>query len=448
VTHESKDCYLSQVIKVAQDAQRSKSRTGLLADRAAKWLTIVALASALITFVVWLVLGKDLSFATERTITVLIICCPHALALAVPFVIGRTTLVAAKSGLLIKNRIAFEKSRKISTILINKTGTLTRGKFTVVAYDSLISTYTNDEILAVAAALEANAEHPIAGGIVRKAKQLNLPVPTAKDFRALPGKGVTALVDGKKISVVSPGFLKENKLHTDFVASTAETTVYVVVERRVAGFVSLSDEVRPEAREAIQILHDLNIKSLLLTGDNNYVAQNVSETLGMDGFVAEVFPHQKLEKVRELQEKGEFVAMTAHGLNNTAGLAEASVGIGVGWGPDVATETADIVLIKNNPRDVADAILFGKAAYRKIVENLVWAAGYNIVALPLAAGVLYNQGVLLSPAAGAVLTSLATIMVALNAQMLRMRQQTKGTPIILSSTSAPANRRRLPAWRR
>jgi len=422
VTHGSKDSYLAQVIKLVQDAQDARSKTQLLADRAAKWLTIVALLSGAITFVVWMALGKDIAFAMERTVTVIVICCPHALGLAIPLVVARSTALSAKSGLLIKDRTAFENSRKISTLVFDKTGTLTKGEFAVVRYEALDPKYNKDQVLAMAAALEQNSEHPIAKGITQKAKEMNLARLAITDFKALTGKGIQAVVDGQPVKVVSPGFLKENNLTTNVAISKAETMVVVLVENKVAGFVSLADELRPESAEAIKILRGQNIKTLLLTGDNAEVAKAISDTLGMDGFMAEVLPHQKLEKIKTLQAQGEFVAMTGDGVNDAPALAQADVGIAVGSGSDIAAETADIVLVNSNPSDVVNLVRFGKATYRKMIQNLVWATGYNVVALPLAAGILYNAGVMLSPAVGAVLMSVSTVVVAINASMLKIRK--------------------------
>ena len=422
VSHGMKDSYLSQVIKLVQDAQNAKSRTQLLADNAAKWLTIIALTSGTLTFITWYALGEDLAFAMERMVTVIVICCPHALGLAVPLVVAHSTAISAKSGLLIKDRTAFENSRKITTLVFDKTGTLTRGEFNVVRYDTLNNQYTKDDILALAGTLEQNSEHPIATGIIRKVNELGLKTLPLKDFNAITGKGIQATVGGQDVKVVSPGFLKENNLTADISSSEAETIVFIVVDHAVAGFVSLADEIRPESAEAIKVLHAQNIKTLLLTGDNQKVAREVSESLGMNGFIAEVLPHQKLEKIKALQAKGEFVAMTGDGVNDAPALAQADVGIAIGSGSDIAAETADIVLVNSNPRDVANLILFGKATYRKMMQNLAWATGYNVIALPLAAGVLYNAGIMLSPAMGAVLMSLSTIVVAINARMLSIKQ--------------------------
>ena len=351
----------------------------------------------------------------------IVICCPHALGLAVPLVVAHSTAISAKSGLLIKNRTAFENSRKITTLVFDKTGTLTIGEFKVNRYESLKPEVSKDEILRLAAALEQNSEHPIATGVIRKAKELNLTFPAANEFKAITGKGIQAKVEGKEIKVVSPGYLKENNIPLNAPAgSVAETIVYVLVDGALAGFVSLADEIRPESYDAIKTLHQQNIKTLLLTGDNKDVAKVVSDSLGMNGFIAEVLPHQKLEKIKELQEKGEFVAMTGDGVNDAPALAQANIGIAVGSGSDIAAETAGIVLVNSNPKDVVNLILFGKATYKKMIQNLVWATGYNVVALPLAAGVLYSAGIMLSPAMGAVLMSVSTVVVAINARLLKV----------------------------
>lgn len=420
VSHGSKDSYLAQVIKLVKDAQDSKSKTQLLADKAARWLTIIALVSGVVTFVAWLIMGKDLAFAMERLVTVIVICCPHALGLAVPLVVARSTAISAQSGLLIKNRTAFENSRKITTVVFDKTGTLTVGKFSVVSFESLTSKHTSDDILALAASLEQNSEHPIATGIVEKAKSKGISVPLATEFKALPGKGIRAIVNQQLIKVVSPGYLAENNFSVPQSSSTAVTTVFVLVNEIVEGVISLADEIRKESPEAIRVLHENGIKTILLTGDNKEVAKSVSDSLSLDGFIAEVLPHQKLEKIKELQDKGEFVAMTGDGVNDAPALAQANIGIAIGSGSDIAAETAGIVLVNSNPKDVVNLILFGKATYRKMVQNLAWATGYNVIAMPLAAGVLYNFGVMLSPAVGAVLMSVSTVVVAINARLLRV----------------------------
>lgn len=423
VSHTAKDSYLSQVVKLVDDAQKSKSQTQLLADTAAKWLTVIALVTGIGTFLYWYLTGQTLAFAMERMVTVIVICCPHALGLAVPLVVAKSTALSAKHGLLIKNRTAFENSRKITTIVFDKTGTLTVGKFEVSKIVLLDKDLDEKELIRLASALEQNSEHPIATGILQKARDLKINIPKADSFKAITGQGVEATVMGKKIMVVSPGYLKEHQLAIpeSFTANDTETVVFVLMDKKPAGYIALSDELRPESAAAINTLKDEHIKSILLTGDNQKVAVSVSKTLGMDSFIAEVLPHQKLEKIKELQSKGEFVAMTGDGVNDAPALAQADIGIAVGSGSDIAAETAGIVLVNSNPKDIVSLILFGKATYRKMVQNLAWATGYNVIALPLAAGVLYNQGIVLSPAAGAVLMTVSTVVVAINASLLKVK---------------------------
>ncbi len=428
VLHASKDSYLSQVVKLVQDAQRSKSKTQLLADTAARWLTIIAIIAGIVTFLAWFFSGKELAFAIERMVTVIVICCPHALGLAVPLVVARSTAISAQHGILIKNRSAFENARKITTLVFDKTGTLTVGKFEVSRVVSIHENMTENELLKYAASLEQNSEHPIASGIVQKATDLSLAVPAAQNFKAITGKGAQATVDGKTIKVASPGYLKENNiaLPPSFINEATETTVFVLINDKLAGYISLSDMIRPESAEAIQTLKENNIKTVLLTGDNKQVAASVAEKLGISSFFAEVLPHEKLNKIKELQNKGEYVAMTGDGVNDAPALAQANIGIAVGSGSDIAAETAGIVLVNSNPKDVVSLILFGKATHRKMIQNLALATGYNVVAIPLAAGILYNFGILLSPAIGAVLMSVSTVIVSINASFLKI---SKNKPI-------------------
>jgi len=427
VSHASKDSYISQLVKLVDDAQKSKSKTQLLADTAAKWLTIIAIVAGISTFLFWFLSGQTLAFAMERMVTVIVICCPHALGLAVPLVVAKSTAISAKNGLLIKNRIAFENSRKITTIVFDKTGTLTVGKFEVSKIVSLKSELTEDEIIRIASALEQQSEHPIATGILLKAKDLSVDIPSTENFKAITGKGIEATVEGKKVLVVSPGYLKENKITVPdgFTADDTETVVFVISNNELAGYIALSDEIRPESAEAIKTLKENHIKSILLTGDNSKVAKSVSDKLGLDSFIAEVLPDQKLDKIKELQSKGEFVAMTGDGVNDAPALAQADVGIAVGSGSDIAAETAGIVLVNSNPKDIVNLILFGKVTHRKMIQNLIWATGYNIVALPLAAGILYSWKILLTPAMGAVFMSVSTVIVAVNASMLRLKDEPK-----------------------
>ena len=313
---------------------------------------------------------------------------------------------------------------KITTIVFDKIGTLTVGKFEVSKIVSLKKELNGNEIIRLTSALEQKSEHPIATGILQKVKELSITIPATENFKAITGKGVEATVEGKKILVVSPGYLKEKSiaLPESFAANDTETVVFVMVNDKLAGYIALSDEIRPESADAIKTLKENKIKSILLTGDNNKVAKSVSETLGLDSFFAEILPDQKLEKIKELQTSGEFVAMTGDGVNDAPALAQADIGIAVGSGSDIAAETAGIILVNSNPKDIVSLILFGKATYRKMIQNLIWATGYNVVALPLAAGVLYKQGVLLSPAMGAVLMTVSTIVVAINASLLKVKK--------------------------
>nr|WP_317169179.1 heavy metal translocating P-type ATPase [Mucilaginibacter humi] len=425
VTHSGKDSYLFKVVDLVRSAQEAKSNTQLLADKAARWLTIIALPAGIATFVVWISLGRDIAFAIERMVTVIVICCPHALGLAVPLVVAKSTALSAQHGLLIKNRTAFENSRKITSVVFDKTGTLTKGKFEVSRIVIIGQQAKNeDELICLAGALEANSEHPIATGIISEVKKRNLTLPQVSDFRAITGKGVAGVAEGKQVKIVSPGYLKENNLQlpSDYSAAGNETVVFVLINDQLAGFVAMGDAIRPESADAIATLHENHIQSILLTGDNKRVAESVSKQLNMDGFFAEVLPHEKLEKIKALQQKGEFVAMTGDGVNDAPALAQADIGIAVGSGSDIAAETAGIVLVNSNPQDIVNLILFGKATYRKMIQNLAWATGYNVVTIPLAAGVLYKQGILLSPAIGAVLMTVSTVVVAINASLLKVRK--------------------------
>jgi Cu2+-exporting ATPase len=352
----------------------------------------------------------------------MVISCPHALGLAVPLVVAISTSISAQKGLLIRNRTAFENARLITTIIFDKTGTLTKGSHELVEVKALNQKFNDKELLRLAAGIEQHSEHYIAAGLLRKVKALNIEIPKSENFNYLPGKGLEGTVEGKDVKVVGPNYMKEQNISiTETKDEFTGTVVYVLIDKVVAGYFAFSDQIRESSFEAIQILKEAGIKNLLLTGDNERVAKKVSDELKMDGFLANVLPHDKLEKVKELQEKGEYIAMTGDGVNDAPALAQADVGIAVGSGTDVAAETADIILVNSDPKDIANLILFGKATYNKMIQNLWWAAGYNIVAIPLAAGVLYKWGFMLSPAIGAVLMSLSTIVVAINAQLLKRR---------------------------
>jgi len=414
------ESYLNKVINLVRNAQAAKSKTQRLADKAAKWLTIIAVTAGVGTFAYWMIYGQDLAFAIERLATVMVIACPHALGLAIPLVTAVSTSLSAQNGLLIRNRTAFENSRKISTIVFDKTGTLTEGTFGVSSIKVFDKNYDEKKILEIAASLEKNSEHPIAKGIINKAKELKASELNASDFEVLKGEGVAGKVDGKSIKLVSEKHLIKNKLQIQK-TNESGTLVYVLVNEKPTGLIILSDKIRKESFKAIKKLQDSGIKCWMLTGDNKKIAESVSNELNLDGFFAEVLPHEKQQKVEELQNKGDFVAMTGDGINDAPALAQADVGIAIGSGTDVAAETADIILVNSNPQDVTSLILFGKATYKKMVQNLFWATGYNAVAIPLAAGVLYGYGILISPAIGAALMSLSTVIVAINAKFLRVK---------------------------
>lgn len=419
VTHKGEDSYLNKVVKMVEEAQRAKSQTQTLADRAAGWLTLISLSVGLLTLVVWLVSGKEVSFAVERMVTVMVTACPHALGVAIPLVVAISTAISAQKGLLIRNRTAFEEARKITAMVFDKTGTLTEGEFGVTRVRMLKA---DDEagFLGMVAALEQQSQHPIAQGIVREAKKRNLVLPTITNFQSITGKGVSAIVDGQRVVVVSPGYLKEKGIEQpqDAFGSGAETVVFVLIDDQLAGYVALADKIREDSKEAVQRLQQAGIKVYMATGDNQKVADAVAKELGLDGVYAEVLPDQKVNVVKELQQQGQFVAMTGDGVNDAPALAQANVGIAVGSGTDVAAETADIILVNSRPTDITNLVEFGRATYRKMIQNLFWATGYNVVAIPLAAGVLYPNFVL-SPAIGAVLMSASTVIVALNAQLLK-----------------------------
>jgi Cu2+-exporting ATPase len=416
--------YLNQVITLVREAQESQSRTQNLADRAAYWLTLIALTAGALTFGTWYV-GLDESFvySLERMVTVMVITCPHALGLAIPLVVAVSTGLGAQRGLLIRDRAAFERARDLDTVVFDKTGTLTEGRFGVT--DVLVFEGSDEmTVLRQAAAVEQHSEHPIAAGILRAAEDRELDVPEASNFEAITGKGVQATVEGTQVRVLSPGAVSDEVELPEHDAETLQnqgkTVVYVVREGVALGALALADIIREESREAIQMLHDLGIDVVMLTGDNERVANWVAEELGLDRVIAEVLPDEKSAVIKELQAEGRLVAMTGDGVNDAPALATADVGIAIGAGTDVAVETADIVLVESDPRDAVDVIRLAQATYRKMIQNLWWATGYNVVAIPLAAGVLVTAGIVLSPAVGAVLMSLSTVIVAVNARFLSL----------------------------
>lgn len=420
VANTGADSYLSKVVRLVEDAQKVKSKTQNFADRAAKILTFAALGGGFITLAVWLLLGYPFVFALERMVTVMVITCPHALGLAVPLVVAISTSVSAQNGLLIRNRTAFENARLITAILFDKTGTLTKGSHELQKITLINEAYSENESLRLAAGVEQNSEHFIAQGFLRKAKEAGINVPRSDHFNYIPGQGVEGRIDGKAFKVVGPNYLADKQIELPNSDSAfTGTRVYLLEENNPVAYFDFADQIRESSFEAIRSLRKSGIKNILLTGDNERAAKEVSDTLKMDGYMADVLPHEKLEEVKALQSKGEYVAIAGDGVNDAPALAQSNVGIAVGSGTDVAAETADIILVNSDPKDIANLILFGKATYRKMIQNLWWAAGYNILAVPLAAGVLYKWGIMLSPAAGAVLMSLSTIIVAFNAQLLK-----------------------------
>jgi len=428
VTRTGAETYLSQVIDLVRRAQETRSRTQDLANRAALWLTVIAIVAGIVTLAAWLAAGRQLDFALERMVTVMVITCPHALGLAVPLVVAVSTALSARSGLLIRDRAAFERARALDAIVFDKTGTLTEGRFGVTDVISLDGR-SEQEVLRVAASIESRSEHPIAAGVVQAATERAIRYPTPTDVAAIPGKGARGVVDGTQVAVVSPGYLKEQRLAADDarvrrVAEQGKTVVYVLVDSKLTGAIALADVIRPEAREALARLKRMGIRSMMLTGDATAVARWVAQELGLDEYFAEVLPDQKAAKIREIKGRKLTVAMVGDGVNDAPALVEADVGIAIGAGTDVAIESADIVLVRSDPRDVPAIIGLARATYRKIVQNLWWATGYNAVAVPLAAGVLYRAtGILLSPALGAVFMSASTVIVAVNAQLLGRRKR-------------------------
>ncbi|MFZ3580370.1 heavy metal translocating P-type ATPase [Virgibacillus sp. DJP39] len=422
-----KDSYLSQVITMVREAQNSRSRTQDLSDRMAKWLFYVAMAAGLVTFIIWIFVGPSFSYALERTVTVMVIACPHALGLAAPLVVAKSTTLAAKSGLLIRKRSSFEEARKIEAVIFDKTGTLTMGEFGV---SDVISSgdLSEEEIVKYTVSLESQSEHPIAKGIVNYAKEQNIEYPQPNDFESLTGKGIQGRVGNKNVKVVSPGYLKDNNIDFDQskfqpLSEEGKTISFLLIDGKLEGFVALADQIKDSSKEAIAQLKSMNIEAMMLTGDSDKVAQWVGKQLELDAITAEVLPDEKADFVKQIQKDGKRVAMTGDGVNDAPALANADLGIAIGAGTDVAMETADIVLVESNPKDVVNILDLSKATYRKMIQNLWWAAGYNIIAIPLAAGILFPIGIVLSPAVGALLMSLSTVVVAINARLFNYEKQ-------------------------
>ena len=416
------ESYLTQVIDMVRESQRTKSKTQDVTNKAAKWLFYIALAAGIITFIVWISIGATIDTAIMRLVTVLVIACPHALGLAAPLVISVSTSLAAKHGLLIRKRPQFEKARKINAVIFDKTGTLTEGKFGVTD----IQTFNNiDEniLLSYAATIENESEHPIARGILNEAKLKELELLEMSNFNSITGVGIEGTIDDKQVKVVSPGYVRKQKIDFDDKnfnkwSQQGKTVVFLLVNEELAGAIALADKIKESSKQTIEQLHKRNIKAIMLTGDNQKVANYVAEQIRIDEVYAEVMPNEKADKVTEIQERGLVVAMTGDGINDAPALTKADVGIAVGAGTDIAMDSADIVLVDSNPKDILAIFSLSKRTYNKLVQNLIWATGYNVIALPLAAGVLAPWGIILSPAVGAILMSLSTIIVAINAQLL------------------------------
>lgn len=430
VTKLGEDTALAGIMRLVAEAAASKSSVQVLADKAAFVLTIVAILSGILTFIAWLI-AKDAGFALERTVTVLVIACPHALGLAIPLVVSISTALSARNGLLVRRRLALESARKLDIILFDKTGTLTKGEHGVTNIWAAKG-YSSEDVLRVTASLEQNSEHIVGKGIVKEAHDRRVNLYDVEDFSALPGLGVKGTLHGNdNFIAASYRYIKENNLtvpveiakHTSRAAQEGKTEVYLINGRQeVIGAIALADMLREESKIVIKTLRQLGVKTAMITGDSNNVAEYVAKHLGLDQYFAEVRPEDKASKVKELQAQNLSVAMVGDGINDAPALTQADIGIAIGAGTDVAIKSADIILVKSDPRDVVKVIKLSKASYRKMVQNLAWGAGYNIVAIPLAAGLFYGAGVVLAPAIGAVLMSLSTVIVAVNAQLLRKQR--------------------------
>lgn len=428
VTNIGEKTFLAGVMRLVAEAQASKSRLQILSDRAALYLTVVAVSGGIVTLIAWLAAGSGAGFAMARLVAVLVIACPHALGLAVPLVASISTTKAAQNGFLIKQRLALEAARTIDTVLFDKTGTLTKGEFGVVEIWNT-GTHTKDEVLETAASLDALSEHPIAKAVVAKAKERGLSLNEPKKFEAVTGVGVRAFIEGKEVVVGGPALLDSRGIrvpaklskHIHDAGQKGQTVIFVVNDRELIGALALADIIREESRDAVRALKRLGIRTTMITGDSEDVAAWVSQELGIDEYFARVLPHQKSEKVKELQDRGLKVAMVGDGINDAPALTQADLGIAIGAGTNVAIESAGIILVRNDPRDIEKIIRLSSMTYAKMIQNLFWATGYNIVALPLAAGVLAFRGILLQPALAAVFMSLSTVIVAINALLLKKK---------------------------
>ncbi|MFP4460328.1 MAG: copper-translocating P-type ATPase [Candidatus Zixiibacteriota bacterium] len=421
VKKTGEESYVNRIVTMVNDTIKEKSKMQHFADKAAMWLTFIALGAGIITLIAWKIFaGEDFTFSLERSVTVMVITCPHALGLAIPLVVAVSTTIAAKQGLIIRNRTAFENAWRADTVVFDKTGTLTKGEFGIFAVVSNDDSLSKEEILNIAGSIESNSEHPLAKPIADNAKQIR----EIDNFENIPGRGVQAEIDDKKVKIVSPQYLKENDIEIDNndirqLFDSSSTIVFVLIDDLLKGAIALSDMIREESKDAIESLQQMGLKCKVITGDNQKVTHDVAKELGLDDFEAEVLPENKSDGVKRMQENGQQVIMVGDGVNDAPALAQSNFGIAIGAGTDLAIDSADAILVSNDPRDVSDAISFSKKTYKKMKQNLFWATGYNAIAIPLAAGVLFWAGIILSPAVGAVLMSLSTVIVAINARLLK-----------------------------
>lgn len=428
VTNIGEKTFLAGIMRLVADAEASKSRLQMLSDRAAFWLTVLAVGAAVITLIIWLVVGQSVSFAIERVVAVLVIACPHALGLAVPLVASISTTMGARNGLLIRKRLALEAARNIDVVLFDKTGTLTKGEFGVDTV--LTNNHSEDEVLSFAASVNSQSEHPLAKAMIAAAQEKKLSLTSISSFERVAGKGAKAQISGDTIAIgnealakdFSIQFVDEYQKKISSLEQQGKTVVHVVKEKELIGSIALADVIRPESKDTISKLKEMGIKSAMITGDAEDVAAWVAKELGLDEYFAKVLPHEKSEKVKLLQSKGMKVAMVGDGVNDAPALTQSDLGIAIGAGTNVAIESAGIVLVKSDPRDIPKIIRLSKLTYRKMIQNLFWATGYNVIALPIAAGILYSKGIMLNPAVAAVFMSLSTVIVSINAVLLKREQ--------------------------
>ncbi|WP_376716392.1 heavy metal translocating P-type ATPase [Vagococcus fluvialis] len=426
VTGTGESGYLSQVMELVGSAQNEKSRVESLSDKVAKWLFYIALTVGIVAFIVWFILTKDINIALERMVTVLIIACPHALGLAIPLVTARSTSLGAQNGLLVKDRQALEVAKKVDIIMMDKTGTLTEGNFAVNEFESFSQDYTKEEVLSLMAALEQTSSHPLAVGVLNKMEELGLSIPKASNVTNLPGIGMEGLVEGKDVKIVSISYMNQhdlpfNEKEFNELSSQGNSVSFLLVNHETIGLIAQGDQIKPDSKEMINELKAQGIKPVMLTGDNKQVANVVAKQLGIETVHAELMPEDKEKIVKEYKEQGLVIMMVGDGVNDAPGLARADIGVAIGAGTDVAIDSADVILVKSNPFDILHFLSLSKNTQRKMVQNLWWGAGYNIVAIPLAAGILASVGVILSPAVGAVLMSFSTVIVAINAMLLKIK---------------------------